>query len=514
MKLPLLLILLLSISISFAQDNNGVDAYNSTINEYFVEEFNDAQNPWVGYTYEDEDAVHYEFHNGLSYLMSYGEETPAIKMISGLGYTKLDNYILESTVHFLSGEGENANDMFWGGASDFSSGFRMGFNAEGQVHAMKLEDGYWVDLLPWTDNPYLEYDDFNILAVEKIGSEYHLFVNDDNFFSFKAEPIPSDHDLTGFVADGTSIALDEFIVYEVITKSPIQQETATNAQIETKHYASVQTTVSTPAPKKEEATSDTRGLKVIKDNKGASADVKGNYYALIIGVQNYTHNSIKDLQFPIRDAKLFREILVSKYSFAPNNIVFLEDPNRSQIYKAFNQLRSRITENDNLIIFYAGHGYYDENVKEGYWLPSNAEEGDDSGWIANSGLRTKIDAIHSKHTLLISDACFGGSIFKPSRSAFSDAGRSIVQSYKKVSRKGMTSGTLKTVPDESVFMKYLLKALKENNKKYMTASSLFYSFNEAVGNNSYNVPQFGVLFQVGDEGGQFVFINPKGTTGN
>ncbi|MBD0403261.1 caspase family protein [Flammeovirga sp. EKP202] len=515
MKSLLLLLLLCSIQISFAQNNNSIDAYNSTINEYFVEEFDDDQNPWVGYTYDDDEAVHYEFHNGLAYLMSDGSETPAIKMITGLGYPKLENYIIESTIHYLEGEGVNSNDMFWGGAPDFSSGFRMGFNAQGQVHVMKVEDGYWVDLLPWTDNPYLEYDDFNILAVEKIGNEYHLFVNDDNFFSFKADPIPSNHDLTGFVADGTSIAVDEFIVYEVITETKYMAA-KTSEEIQSQHYTSVQTIVSnTPEPKKEEAKSETRALKVIKDNKtGSTTNVKGNYYALIIGVQNYTHNSIKDLQFPIRDAKMFRDVLVSKYSFASENIVFLEDPNRSQIYKAFNQLRSRITENDNLIIFYAGHGYYDEKVKEGYWLPSNAEEGDDSGWIANSGLRTKIDAIHSKHTLLISDACFGGSIFKPSRSAFSDAGRSIVQSYDKVSRKGMTSGTLKTVPDESVFMKYLLKALRENKKKYLTASSLFYSFNEAVGNNSFNVPQFGVLFQVGDEGGQFVFINPEGTTGN
>ncbi|WP_044204260.1 caspase family protein [Flammeovirga sp. OC4] len=510
MKPLLLLLFSLSVTISYAQ----VDAYNSTINEYFVEEFNDAENPWVGYTYDDEEAVHYEFHNGLAYLMSYERETPAIKMIRGLKYPKLDNYIIEGTVHYLDGEDASSNDMFWGGSPDFSSGFRMGFNAQGQVHVMKVEDGYWVDLLPWTDNPYLEYDDFNILAVEKIGNEYHLFVNDDNFFSFKADPIPADHDLTGFVADGTSIAVDEFIVYEVITKVNNTEEKSTE-EIQSQHYKSVQTIVSNPPePKKEETKSETRALKVIKDKTGSSTNVKGNYYALIIGVQNYTHNSIKDLQFPIRDAKLFRDILVSKYSFASENIVFLQDPNRSQIYKAFNQLRNRITKNDNLIIFYAGHGFYDDKVKEGYWLPSNAEEGDDSGWIANSGLRTKIDAIHSKHTLLISDACFGGSIFKPSRSAFSDAGRSIVQSYNKVSRKGMTSGTLKTVPDESVFMKYLLKALKENKKKYMTASSLFYSFNEAVGNNSYNVPQFGVLFQVGDEGGQFVFINPEGTTGN
>ena len=70
----------------------------------------------------------------------------------------------------------------------------------------------------------------------------------------------------------------------------------------------------------------------------------------------------------------------------------------------------------------------------------------------------------------------------------------------------MTSGILQQVPDESVFIKYLIKRLEENEEKYLSSEELFSSFKTAVMNNSPNVPQFGTIQNVGDEGGDFIFI--------
>ena len=70
----------------------------------------------------------------------------------------------------------------------------------------------------------------------------------------------------------------------------------------------------------------------------------------------------------------------------------------------------------------------------------------------------------------------------------------------------MTSGTLKEVPDESIFLKTLRKRLTENEDKYLLCSKLFNSLRDAVLNNSPNVPQYGTIQGVGDEGGEFIFI--------
>jgi hypothetical protein len=114
-------------------------------------------------------------------------------------------------------------------------------------------------------------------------------------------------------------------------------------------------------------------------------------------------------------------------------------------------------------------------------------------------------SINSKHTLLIADACFSGSIFK-TRSAFKDAQPAINKLYELSSKKAMTSGNLKEVPDQSVFMHYLVKRLTENSEKYISSDILFSSFRQAVLNNSSTEPQYGTIQNAGDEGGEFIFI--------
>lgn len=229
------------------------------------------------------------------------------------------------------------------------------------------------------------------------------------------------------------------------------------------------------------------------------------YHALIIGIDNYIDPGLPDLDNPIRDADSLYKTLTGKYLFNPGNVILLKDPGRADIIKQLDRLSSRITENDNLIIFYAGHGSWDLKKETGFWLPSDADRSSSVNWLRNSTIKDFVEDINSKHTLLITDACFAGSIFK-SREGFADAPASINKLYSLPSRKAMTSGTLEQVPDRSVFLQYLMKRLNENDEKYMSARTLFNSLSEAVLNNSPNVPQYGVIQGTGDEGGDFIFI--------
>ena len=70
----------------------------------------------------------------------------------------------------------------------------------------------------------------------------------------------------------------------------------------------------------------------------------------------------------------------------------------------------------------------------------------------------------------------------------------------------MTSGTLTEVPDQSAFIKYLVERLENNKEKYLCSEQLFSSFRIAVINNSDVVPQYGEIKNVGDQGGDFIFI--------
>ncbi|MEP1096928.1 MAG: caspase family protein [Cyclobacteriaceae bacterium] len=233
---------------------------------------------------------------------------------------------------------------------------------------------------------------------------------------------------------------------------------------------------------------------------------KRRYYALIIGIDDYPDEQIQSLDNPVGDAMRLSEVLVDEYSFDRGDVTILKNPSREAIINSLDRLSQSVTDKDNLLIFYAGHGIWNEQLNQGYWLPSDASLKSKSHWLSNSTIRDYVGGIRSKHTLLISDACFSGGILKE-RAVFEDS-RAILELYKLPSRKAMTSGTLKTVPDQSVFIEYLIKNLKTNSAPLISADQLFRTFKIAVINNSPNgqVPQYGPITQAGDEGGDFIFM--------
>jgi hypothetical protein len=241
-----------------------------------------------------------------------------------------------------------------------------------------------------------------------------------------------------------------------------------------------------------------------------SAQGAGRFYALLIGVSDYIDPSIPDLDnLPVNDAEKLAAVLENNYTFAKDDISILKNPTRRDIVIALDGISKQVGNNDNVLIFYAGHGHYEEENQIGYWLPRDAEVENTSNWLYNDQLVASLKKIKSKHTLLISDACFSGSIFKSRSISLTGAGDALRKKYELPSRKAITSGTLKTVPNVSVFMKYLIERLAHNPEDYFSASQLFQSIEIPVGNNSPTTPQYGVIQNVGDEGGDFIFIRKK-----
>lgn len=234
-------------------------------------------------------------------------------------------------------------------------------------------------------------------------------------------------------------------------------------------------------------------------------EVEGNYYALLIAVEEYQNPKLYNLQNPVKDANTLKNVLTQKYLFEPDNILLLENPTWDKIMNSFDLLSRTLTPDDNLFVFYAGHGWWDEEANIGYWLPSDADKVSKTRWVRNSTLQDYLKEIKARHMLLVTDACFSGSIFN-ARSISAETSIAIKKLYDLPSRKAMTSGSLTEVPDESIFVKYFIDRLVNNDKHFLSAEQLFSSFRIAVINNSEVLPQYGVIKNVGDEGGDFIFI--------
>ncbi|MBL4755723.1 MAG: caspase family protein [Flavobacteriales bacterium] len=253
-------------------------------------------------------------------------------------------------------------------------------------------------------------------------------------------------------------------------------------------------------------------LKGLNISKALANDKVGKYYALIIGIDQYT-GVWTQLKNAVNDASEIENTLKSHYKFDEFHTLYNADATRSSIMKKLEWLVEHVQENDNVFIYYSGHGEFKKSMNKGYWVPSDAKTKSISEYISNSDIQTFLSSIKSKHTLLVSDACFSGDIFRGSTVSvpFADSEKYYEKVYGLVSRQAITSGGIEPVMDggrdnHSVFAYYFLKVLKNNNKKYLDGSQLYEGLKIPVINNSDQSPNFNPIKNTGDEGGQFIFI--------
>ena len=173
-------------------------------------------------------------------------------------------------------------------------------------------------------------------------------------------------------------------------------------------------------------------------------------------------------------------------------------------------------KNDNILIYYAGHGQLVKKQKRGYWLPTDAGSSQDSKWLSNNSIKDLIGSSDAKHILLIVYSCFSGSLMRGSgenKSVEKLTKTSIERLQKKKTRLVMTSGGNEQVADgignskNSVFAEPLIKALKDNNS-VIRSIELFQTVQSYVINNADQTPNHSLIHGTGHNGGEFLFF-PK-----
>lgn len=238
-----------------------------------------------------------------------------------------------------------------------------------------------------------------------------------------------------------------------------------------------------------------------------------HFYALLIAAQNYQDNAFPSLHGPYRDAQALRTVLTTSYNFEPGHVTVLADKSKDEILDAVETTCKRLNPDDNLLIFYAGHGTYTTGINafdvHGYLVPTSAKQGKFYTYISSDELTGSFRQCKSKHILVIADACFGGSL---ARRAIPSAPLPIQAAYNRNSRQLMASGNITPVPDNSVFIQYFIQRLEENDKKYITINDLFQQIVTPTINNTNGLtyPVCNPFFNVGDEDGRFVFKRTDG----
>lgn len=243
----------------------------------------------------------------------------------------------------------------------------------------------------------------------------------------------------------------------------------------------------------------------------------GRYHALVIGNDHYKH--WPQLMNAISDATAIGKVLKEQYGF---QVTLLKDASRAQIMKALNQYRKVLTEKDNLLIYYAGHGHLEQGIDRGYWIPVDAETNDNSEWVLLPSVTDMLQLISAKHVMVVADSCFGGKLTRSSlaqlKPGLTDEAR--FELLKTLARKrvrtAMTSGGVKPVLDaggsgHSVFADAFLGVLEENTS-VLEAERFFWAVRTRVVStaqkmNAEQIPTYDPIHMAGHESlGDFIFV--------
>jgi hypothetical protein len=247
----------------------------------------------------------------------------------------------------------------------------------------------------------------------------------------------------------------------------------------------------------------------------------GNYHALLIGNQKY--QNLRQLNSPELDVREIGALLRDKYGFTVTTLV---NATRYQILTELNRYMETLTEHDNLLIYYAGHGEIQEATQAAFWLPVDADPKNDSNWISSDDLTRKIGPMRARHVLVVADSCYSGVL---TRSSISQAKEGATEEERnewlktvasKKSRHLLSSGGRAPVMDggggkHSVFAAVFIEAL-EVNTDVLDGKHLGEAVSMRVLKKSKDMkfgegqlPDYRPIQFADNDGGEFLFPRPR-----
>lgn len=129
-------------------------------------------------------------------------------------------------------------------------------------------------------------------------------------------------------------------------------------------------------------------------------------YGLVFATDDYDNWS--DLVNPVFDSRTIAEELKKIYKF---KVEIVENATQAEILKKLREYgEKQYKPLDQLFIFFAGHGTYDQTFGEGFVVTRESMLNDEgkTTYLSHNRLRSIINNIPCEHIFLAMDVCFGG----------------------------------------------------------------------------------------------------------
>jgi Caspase domain len=539
-----------------------------TMPEIFAETFDDNSRGWV---VTAADSAYCMMGKGRMRMKFQKGATRTHKLREVLINPERD-FEIEAHLKQVTGSQELGYGIGWAMADD-KNGYSFLIRSLGSFLVRKIENGVSKTLVDWTpsNQALFQRGTPNKLVIRKTGLRYNFYLNDIWIAEIPFATMPGQQ--VGFVLDGENlIEMDYLAVREgqksyvpqppVVTlitpqgdditvdaksiqfKAGIKSDSKLNGvkllvndeqvQIQAKRDAEGKYDILidqelTLKPgfndirlmaKNDDGLIQRFALRIAaKTGDGSPVKRNGTDYALFIATDNYGQWS--HLVNPVNDCRTIAQELETNYGF---NTEIVIDGTRNDILKKLKEYARKVyADGDQLLIFIAGHGKFDDLFGEGYLVCTDSEKEDEGNntYVAHSNLRTIANAIPCKHTLLMMDVCFGGTIDPFIATGGGHRGGDVADGGGKeltqtdfISRKlafktrrYLTSGGKEYVPDgvpgnHSPYARKFLDALRNygGHDRIMTLAELVLYFERLIPE-----PRFGE-FGANEPGSDFLFI--------
>jgi len=268
---------------------------------------------------------------------------------------------------------------------------------------------------------------------------------------------------------------------------------------------------------------ETRGVHVVATNEATGEWQEillyKKTYAVVIGIGRYPKlPADQQLSYAVSDAKAVERMLRDKFVFAEVHALYNEQAIRQGIMDLLIAKMSRISREDGLFVFFAGHAGQEttEFGDVGFIVPHDGSFDDPANNISMTVIRDDISKrIPAKHIFYVMDCCYSGLLLAtrgPDRPKTERSLAYLQQIAKEPVRQILCAGGAdEEVLDggprgHSVFTGRFLEAL-DDAQDYVTASEVSVLvrervFSDAQARNHVQMPNDGEFFGLGD----FVFM--------
>lgn len=217
----------------------------------------------------------------------------------------------------------------------------------------------------------------------------------------------------------------------------------------------------------------------------------GTNHALIVGINGY--NQWPALKSPVKDAQRMADTLAKKYNFSKSNITLLTDktkdkPTLINILTAIEGYLGELGEDDNLLIFFAGQSFEDDEG-ETYWIPIDGKKKSKLTWLKHSTIISEYlgsKEFKAKSLLILADSHFSSKLVRSRSISLTPYDlrypEKIMEKASRRSREVIAFGDQHWAGSAStdnfgLFTYYIDKALNENELEIIDFENLIFDEN-------------------------------------